>query len=346
MANNKTDDNVTVYNRVNLTSKSPSNETQPQIRSALAASNKNVPITSIDSPKAFYFPNDLVAYGVGNILRFSIFAYESGGYNLLSNSTGGRDQISESKSSKKVADIYLPEPAGASVSYNPKWNLVENSALLAGGLNYAKDKLRGNSVDAMLYGKQLGLTALAVGLAAKNMKFADINQYAGLFGLNFQEYQEQTFSEIPMRSFSYNFNFVPRSSEELKKISDIIRIFKWASVPGIAFGNTELAIKALTYPNVIQIRHQVKIKGNESGGEANDDELGINPWIQKHQPAVLSKVQIDYGDQQAANLLTYIEERPTESTNIIPLGAPLVYNLSLELTEMTIITKTAINNGY
>lgn len=324
-------------------------------------------IAEAGNPKAYYFPGNLSSYATGNILRFSIFKYQGGGYKAELEEPGGADAIAQLPLSEKVADIYLPEPSGGQVTYNPSWDFKEVGGvgkLTSGIMSGVKNAMRNSITDTMssaFRGELLdyGLSALGkLGNSAMGGEATKMASELFQIGLGYymQEYKEQLFSGISPRGFTYSFNLIPTAPRDLILISNIIQLFKWASVPGLvdiptlAGGSMTISLtnKLFESPEIFQIRHMTKVKGTSGTSNSENDSLELNPWINKHLPAVLTKVDISYGSDQANYLLTYVQDRSTDKEKIdeISLGAPLMYQLTLSFNEMTVITKAAINNGY
>jgi len=329
-------------------------------------------IADSNSPKAYYFPNNLSSYAAGNILRFSIYKYQGGGYKAGLERPGGADLIADLPKSDKMADIYLPEPPSGGVSYKPSW-LTESGAMdlsrltttAMSLLHETNNKSLTDEMQAAFIGQGMSEVLRTMGKAANAGAGSDLAKIveqgvqAGL-GYYMQEYKEEAFRGISPRTFGYNFNLIPTSPTDLILISNIIQLFKWSAVPGLveiptkgdgtgtSYATISMTNKLFASPEIIQIRHMTKVKGTSGTATDENDSLEINPWINRHLPSVLTGVTVRYGSDRAQNLLTYVQERSPDPNSIeeVSLGAPLMYNLDLSFKELTVLTKAAINNGY
>lgn len=323
-------------------------------------------IAEAGKPKAYYFPNNLSSYTAGNILRFSIFKYQGGGYRAAQERPGGSDAIADLPQSDKVADIYLPEPSGGIASYKPEWETVNGSlesayatTIATGIRNYKNNSITDDMRSAFMGAgiSALVRSAAAITLGSKGVdaikSILDVGQ--STLGWYMQEYKEESFKGIGPRSFTYTFNLIPTSPTDLILISNIIQLFKWASVPGIVDIPTggagitfTLTNKLFESPEIIQIRHMTKVKGSSGDANNENDSLELNPWINKHLPSILTNTTIRYGSERAQYLMTYVQDRSIDSdiTEEVSLGAPLMYTIDLSFKELTVLTKAAINNGY
>lgn len=361
---NKPDHNRQVYYKNRNIKGNPDKNLESNNESILDPSGL---IAEAGNPKAYYFPGNLSSYATGNILRFSIFKYQGGGYKAELEEPGGADAIAQLPSSEKVADIYLPEPASGSVGYDPSWDFKDVGTagrMTSLGMSLGRNLKRNSVTDTMssaFRGEVLdyGLGALGklanAGTGGEATKLASEIAQVGL-GYYMQEYKEQLFSGISPRSFIYTFNLIPTAPRDLILISNIIQLFKWAAVPGLvdiptlSGGSMTISLtnKLFESPEIFQIRHMTRVKGTSGTTNTENDSLEVNPWINKHLPSILSKVNIAYGSEQANYLLTYVQNRSTNKDSIeeISLGAPLMYQIQLTFNELTVITKAAVNNGY
>lgn len=169
-----------------------------------------------------------------------------------------------------------------------------------GLLDYGK-KLIGDLTSGLEAGDPVRLTSKALGVA--------INPHEELF-----------FNKPQFRSFNYEFDFHPKSKEEVKKVNDIIFLFKYHAHPEM---DASLAGGRLfKVPSEYEIHYAVLDRENS--------------YLNKIAKCVLKKVDVSYGpDSQFSTF------EPDQ------FGAsPVSYKLSLEFQETQFLTKKQIYEGY
>lgn len=304
--------------------------------------------------KMLVFPYDLGRDedAIKNCIMFSIFNYSGGGYNRLSKD-GSSDLISKPVGDRKLT-IYLPMPGRVGVNESANWSqsdkvggdivaassVVQNILKTSSSFGSAIDnlvKMAGDSMGSVMNGV---LTSVV-----KNR--IHTNQYArnsigAAAGVSLQPYEEVLFDNIRFRTFNFSFLMVPRNDKELQTISDIVQSFRWASKPGLTglFGDDNfIGDKVFTYPNVFQIRYLIA-----------KDETKENQWLNKFQPAVCTRVEVEYGGDQSRNYMSFVPNshplRKTDDRSIDPEGAPIFYRITLSFSELAYVTKESINQGY
>ena len=125
---------------------------------------------------------------------------------------------------------------------------------------------------------------------------------------------EVMFNGIGRRSFSYTFKFIPRNASEAKTVEQIVHTFKLHSaselVPGT--GGKEYMI-----PNMFDIQYMWG--------------TGENRHLNKIGTSALTSINITYGGEK---YVTYEN------------GVPQSTEMSLEFTEMELITKQKVQAGF
>ena len=132
--------------------------------------------------------------------------------------------------------------------------------------------------------------------------------------------EEQFYTGPQFRSFSYSFDFWPRSQQELDAATNIISLFKYHSAPAM-----ESVSKGRMFyvPSEFEI-HYMYI-------DSEDGQAKNNTYMNKISKCVCTSVDVNYGPEG---------EFKAFSKN----GAPIHYKLSLGFTETEFITKNNIYN--
>ncbi len=126
---------------------------------------------------------------------------------------------------------------------------------------------------------------------------------------------ELMFSGIGRRNFSYEFTFVPKSRQEADRIEEIIKSFKIHMHAD--FVGAEGSMREMEIPDFFNIKYMYK--GNE------------NTHLNRISTCVLTKIDVNYG---ADRFVAYED------------GVPQTTKLNLSFTELEIITRDKIKEGY
>ena len=130
---------------------------------------------------------------------------------------------------------------------------------------------------------------------------------------------ELLYDQPTFRSFSFQFDFVPKSAEETQAVNNIIKNFKMNSAP------EDLQNGMFKLPYVWQVRYNI------GGG-------GENQFMNKFKPAACTNVAV------VANQGTDMHVSHASD------GSPIQTSISLDFMEVEIITRkdheTAGGQGY
>ena len=224
------------------------------------------------------------------------------------------------KNQKTTSAIALYMPAGISVSYKNGYE-VEAAELsgdifrTGGAMKDAETRtkaleafLRGFTGAAGVYFKQIasgGLDMLGGGdlfrLSTKNI------------GLAVNPRNEQYYVGPGFRSFSYTFDFYPKSKKEAEDVQDIVKLFKYHSSP--AMEEAKSAGRFFIAPSEFEIHYMFK--------------EGPNPHLHKISRCVCTDVDVRYGPE---NQFSTFED-----------GNPVTTQLTLNFTELEFMTKEKIH---
>ena len=127
---------------------------------------------------------------------------------------------------------------------------------------------------------------------------------------------ELMFRSVGRRSFSYEFNFIPKSEKEAIEVEKIVFEFKMQMSADFAGGGVQ-GQRRMTIPSTFDIEYMYKGQGNSH--------------LHKISTCVLEDMNVTYGGDK---FVAYAGGRP-QSTKI-----------SLKFSEMEIITKKRVEEGY
>jgi hypothetical protein len=124
--------------------------------------------------------------------------------------------------------------------------------------------------------------------------------------------KEQIFEGVPFRTFSYTYDFYPRSEEESENVKRILDELKYHMHPNFK----DDAGFLFEYPAEFDIFFMHK--GQE------------NKFIHKHKSAVLESMSVNYA--------------PNGQFTAFPNGSPTSYQATMNFKEVSIITKEALED--
>lgn len=206
---------------------------------------------------------------------------------------------------KAAIGLYIPNQLSA--RYSAGWGEEDTAAfsMLAKVGNELGKTLTGNA-DVKRTGGVAGeiITALAVNAApfGKEMALAS--------GLAANPKKEQAFKNVDFRTFTFEYQFAPRSETEALNVQNIIRAFKYHMHPEFKSSDAFLYI----YPSEFDIVYYQGTKEN------------LN--IHRHTSCVLTEMNVNY--------------TPNGVFNTFPNGMPTQINLTLTFKELMLLSKETI----
>ena len=201
--------------------------------------------------------------------------------------------------------LYIPNQLAA--RYSAQWGEEDTAAFsaLSKGAGEIGRALEGKG-DAKRTGGLAGevLTSLAIdkGPMGKEMGIAS--------GLASNPKKEQAFKNVDFRTFTFEYNFAPRTESEAENVMSIIRAFKYHMHPEFKSSDAFLYI----YPSEFDIAYY---KGT-----------GENLYIHRHTSCVLTECNVNY--------------TPNGVFSTFPNGMPTAINLSLTFKELMLLSKETI----
>ena len=124
--------------------------------------------------------------------------------------------------------------------------------------------------------------------------------------------KEQMFDDLDFRTFGFEYKMFARNKKEFETIEQIIKTFRYHALPGVV-PSTFLYV----YPAQFDVVHYY---GN-----------GINPHMPKHTTAVLTSIDVKYGNQ--------------DSISFQENGEPTLITINLQFQEIAIVTKRDVLEG-
>lgn len=250
------------------------------------------------------FPSDLG--DVGMLLMFKKYSYGEKDSGVISNT---RADIQDSLF-LSLPDALI-DAQGVRVSAT-ELGLAGNAAagataaLGSGGLSALVDAVRGIGAKE-LAGQALSYFASEAATAVAPAVMQGVEAGAGA---KRNPFQALIFDGVDLRTFTFNWTFVPKSRSESNNVSEIIRLFKYHSLPyykDFKAGNVSAGGKAfLSYPSVCL----PLIKG-------------VDTLVFK--PCMINRVDVDYA---GGGELAFLEG-----------GNPAAFKLSVTMQEMQMWTR-------
>ena len=230
-----------------------------------------------------------------------------------------------------VGGVAIYMPAGVKVSYGMDYNIEATNlfgALTRGGSDAIDSFKAGNYKDtldtALDTFQRGGLNYVAdlVGELSATLGAGDPVKLASkAVGIAINPHEEQFFNKPNFRTFNYNFQFYPRSKEEVKKVQDIIFMFKYHAHPNIS--SEDKIGSYFQVPSEFEIQYAYFDKQNQH--------------LNKIAKCVLQTVNVSYGPE---------EQFSTFEDDGVDGPSPVSYGLDLTFLEQQYLTKQQILKGY
>ena len=233
--------------------------------------------------------------------------------------------------------IALPMPAQLNTNYGFEYEDVDYTGLM--NLIAAKNALTsmardGNEVDATTKELLRKVTSIPSGV---------IDSLSNIFGSDSvnlvdaanmrrgqapNKYKEQTFKGVTRRSFSFEWELSPRSREDALRIYSIVYAFKKYAHPSRTEGGMYL-----NYPAQFKI-------GFYTRSELND-------FLFRIALCGCTKCEVTYGGEDLSFFRDFLATSEPFTTESSFFGSPAnTIKLSLEFTELELLTQERIQQGY
>lgn len=218
---------------------------------------------------------------------------------------------SASRSQKRLKTaIALHIPNNLAINYGVEWSEEDTAALaMAGAVGGEVMKaLQSAGKDSDVTGTGAAiLTSLAL---SKGPQSAGNSVATGMAA---NPKKEQVFKGVHFRTFSFEYKFFPRNSDEAQNVLNIIKEFKLHMHPEFKDSNNFVYI----YPSEFDIFYY-------SNGKENDK-------IHRHTSCVLTDLAINYA--------------PNSMFNTFDDGMPTQIDITLSFRELALLTKDKILDG-
>ena len=224
---------------------------------------------------------------------------------------------SASRSQRRLKTaIAMHVPNQLSIRYGVNWSDDDTAAfqMIATGGSEIMNALNSNDM------KQLGENAKkaeSVGASIiSNLalsKGPNASAMSAATGLAANPKKEQIFKGVDFRTFSFDYQFFPRSEQEASNVLNIIKEFKYHMHPEFKDANNFLYI----YPSEFDISYY------QNGEE--------NPNLHRHTSCVLQEMNVNY--------------TPNGTFTTFPNGMPTQINVTLGFRELALLTKDKVEDG-
>jgi len=138
------------------------------------------------------------------------------------------------------------------------------------------------------------------------------------FGQATNPYMEVLFTQMGLRSFTYDFTFAPRNKEETDQAQRIIQLFRFHMAPELKGANNRF----LTIPSTFDIHYMYQME---------DGKASENDFYNRIATCVLETCDVDYAPNGVKSFAS---------------GAPTQIKMSLAFKETELLTKDRINEGF
>ena len=299
----------------------------------------------IDTPKrgtnSLRFPSDLGVEGSDNVIRFNVNVPSGSKYiggeagNKVYDSEG--EQVTSERRTREgggsiasrfsenvvrtdtVIDLFLPPSIQTSYSSNWANTALGNTGAAIDAAYGLGNISEGGQLQNAINTTMNTLTTAIPGIASRLVDtIARTNTEAARQAITStatNPYMEVLFEGINPRTFSFTFKMIPRNQSEQQTISNIVKQFKFHQAPENKFdGQSNFWI----FPSEFDI--SFLYKGQE------------NHWIHKISTCACTNVQVEYTSEGQYSSLRD--------------GSPFSTTLTLEFTEMELLTKSRILEGY
>ena len=297
--------------------------------------------TSKRDTKSLRFPSDLGREGTDNIIRFNVNVPSGSKY--LGNEAGNRvldvngNEVTSQRRRREngslasrfsenvvrtdtVIDLFLPP--SIQTKYSSNWNTTS-----LGNTGAAIDAAFGvgggeGGYDSIAQAMRAVKNTLSTAIPNVGTKVLDTIARTNTEGARqaitstaTNPYMEVLFEGINPRTFAFTFKMIPRNQQEQITINNIIKQFKFHQAPEIKYeGQSNYWI----FPSEFDITYLYK--GQE------------NPWIHRVSTCALTDVDVEYtAEGQYSSLRD---------------GSPFSTTLTLSFTEMELIDKARVLEGY
>lgn len=289
--------------------------------------------------KLLMFPEILMSEGNANVIRFSI-NLPSGSKYIGTKYKKAKDQngndvtsVYRTKSRGSLAgkfsgnytriastiDLFMPPEI--KTSYGSDWG-QENVGVLGSAVEAGQGLTSINNWDDAAKAwevvkrtiKESGIRTMAAAVQAITpFNFESLHKTAASTISN--PYVEVLFNGVSNRTFSFTFKMIAKNEREQESIKAIVDEFKFHRAPEYKYGGQN---NYMLFPSEFDIQFL--------------NQQGENPWLFKISTCALTNMSVDYS--------------PEGSYSSHEGGAPFSCSITLDFTELQILTKEDHEEGY
>lgn len=229
----------------------------------------------------------------------------------------------------KIINIYMPDKLRNpnTISWSPEnlgvlggiaENIINNADTLSSGgsIKNAANSVGSNAMQGLVvHGGMLIANKASTMLRGPSAESVFAHHQKGIPN----PYLTMIFRGVNFRTFQFDFMLYPHSKKEAKEIDKIIKAFREASLPSKPDGNPYF----LKYPNEFEIEYKYI---DAMGGDKE------NKFLNKFKRCVITSINTDY--------------TPTGMFSVMRDGFPSVISLSIGFSEIDLVLREDIENGY
>lgn len=193
-----------------------------------------------------------------------------------------------------------------------------SGAAVAGALDVVNNMTDG-SAQAAVVGSIYGANKIGMGGA-----------FAALSGLVVNPRLEKVFRAKDFRSFSFSWDFYPRTPEESEKIRDIVETFRYHANP--AYDEEVVGQNSSNAKLILRAPAEFSIRFLSTNSDPNAGGFVENPYIPKIARCACTSINVDYAPNGFFS--TYRDNAPTAIT------------LTMNFQEIETLTREAIDKGF
>jgi len=216
--------------------------------------------------------------------------------------------------------IALHVPTDLGIRYSANWSETDMAGMIAAATisesisNAAGELVKSNISQSATDIGNAGGAGINY-FVGRGLQTQGIGEFVGkVSGTAANPKKEQLFRNVDFRTFSFSYQFFPRSKEEAQKVQAIIKTFKLHMHPEFKDASNFL----YTYPSEFDIYYY------QNGQE--------NMNIHRHTSCVLTDMSVSYTPM---GILSTFED-----------GMPTQINVQLQFKELALLHKKAIADGY
>jgi len=230
-------------------------------------------------------------------------------------------QSPETTRSKRrtVATIALHVPNQLSVRYSMQWSDEDTAALqmtetgVEEIINALKSKSKSSTEGIVDVAKNTGSEIAQNVILSKGAGAVSGGALSAKLRIAANPKKEQAFKGVDFRTFTFDYQFFPRSEKEAEMVLNIIQTFKFHMHPEFKSANHFVFI----YPSEFDILYFTNGKENRS--------------IHRHTSCVLTDMNVNY--------------TPNGAFTTFDNGMPTQINMQMTFKELLILTKEQIDKG-